>query len=61
MMNQTFDIGRSGSQMLDYRLHYAILAAEDRVRSRQSQNRARSTKRIFRLGAERPAPRDGQR
>jgi hypothetical protein len=47
--------------MLDSRMQYAVLATEDRVRSRQLETRSRSTKRIFRLGGDRPAPRDGQR
>jgi hypothetical protein len=46
--------------MLDYRLHYAILAAEDRVRGSRdhvaSQNRG--VRRIFRVGGSRPAIRE---
>ena len=46
--------------MLDYRLHYAILAAEDRIRGSRdhvaSQNRG--IRRIFRVGGSRPAIRE---
>jgi hypothetical protein len=46
--------------MLDYRLHYAILAAEDRVRGTRdhtsSQNRG--IRRIFRVGESRQASRE---
>jgi hypothetical protein len=46
--------------MLDYKLHYAILATEDRVRgSREhaaSQNRG--LRRVFRVGDSRPASRE---
>lgn len=49
--------------MLDYRLHYAILAAEDRVRPSRDQAGAqnRGVKRIFRVGRERPVGRDAGR
>jgi hypothetical protein len=46
--------------MLDYRLHYAVLAAEDRVRGSRdhvaSQNRG--IRRVFRVGDSRPAVRE---
>ena len=46
--------------MLDYRLHYAIMVAEDRVRGTRdhtsSQNRG--IRRIFRVNESRPAGRE---
>jgi hypothetical protein len=47
--------------MLDYKLHYAVLQAEDRLRSRQMRSESRGTKRVFRLGSGRSTARDGQR
>ena len=47
--------------MLDYKLHYAVLLAEDRLRNRQTRPESRGTKRIFRLGSGRTTSRDGQR
>jgi hypothetical protein len=46
--------------MLDYRLHYAIMAAEDRNRPTRDQAWAqnRGVKRVFRIGQERPVARD---
>ena len=47
--------------MLDYRFHYAVLQAEDRLRDRQTRSESRGMKRIFRLGNGHTTPRDGQR
>jgi hypothetical protein len=50
--------------MLDYRLHYAIMANEDRTRPTHKQAWAqnRGVKRVFRIGEERPtAARDAGR
>jgi hypothetical protein len=47
--------------MLDYKLHYAVLLAEDRLRNRQTRSESRGTKRIFRLGNGHTTARDGQR
>jgi len=47
--------------MFDNRVQYAILAAEDRLRSRQSRISNRGVKRIFRLAGDRAASRPGQR
>jgi hypothetical protein len=49
--------------MLDYRLHYAIMAAEDRIRPTRDQAWAqnRGVKRVFRIGLDRPAARDAGR
>jgi hypothetical protein len=47
--------------MFDYRYHYAVLATEDRVRSHQQRTPSRDTKRVFRLGDERPSGRSRQR
>jgi len=49
--------------MLDYRLHYAILAAEDRVRPNRDKlaTQNRGVRRIFRIADPRPAGRDAGR
>jgi hypothetical protein len=47
--------------MLDYKLHYAVLQAEDRLRDRQMRAESRGAKRVFRLGNGRNTTRDGQR
>jgi hypothetical protein len=49
--------------MLDYKLHYAILAAEDRTRPTQAQAWAqnRGVKRVFRIGQDRPVAREAGR
>lgn len=47
--------------MLDYRFHYAILATEDRVNSRQRRAPSRTARRVFRLAGVRSALRDGER
>ncbi|HET6379877.1 MAG TPA: hypothetical protein VFH63_02420 [candidate division Zixibacteria bacterium] len=46
--------------MLDYRLHYAILAADDRTRSQRldSATQNRGVRRIFRITDERKAARE---
>ena len=46
--------------MLDYRLHYAILAAEDRVRGSRDHVAAqnRGIRRVFRVGGSRPSIRE---
>jgi hypothetical protein len=46
--------------MLDYRLHYAILAAEDRVRGTRdhSSSQNRGIRRIFRFGETRQTSRE---
>lgn len=47
--------------MLDYRLHYGVMLAEDRLReARQHRAPRKSDKRVVRLDG-RGAPRDGQR
>lgn len=45
--------------MLDYRLHYAVMAAEDRLHpSRPDAIRPKGlARRLFRVGSGRPAPR----
>ena len=45
--------------MLDYRMHYAVMQAEDRLRpARQpAMTPNRATRRVFRLGGGRPAGR----
>jgi hypothetical protein len=49
--------------MLDYRMHYAVMMAEDRLRpSRQPElTPNRGLRRVFRLGGERVAARDAAR
>ena len=47
--------------MFDNRMQYAILAAEDRLRSRQSEMSHRGVKRVFRLSGDRSASREGRR
>jgi hypothetical protein len=49
--------------MLDYRLHYAILAAEDRTRPSRlgSVTQHRGLRRIFRVSNDRPASREAGR
>jgi hypothetical protein len=47
--------------MLDYRIHYAILATEDRIRSRQRQSPFRAAQRILRLTGATAARRAGGR
>ncbi|MGH2455859.1 MAG: hypothetical protein ACRDHD_06340 [Candidatus Limnocylindria bacterium] len=49
--------------MLDYRLHYAILAAEDRVRPTRDQaaSQNRGVRRVFRVASQRPSGRDAGR
>lgn len=49
--------------MLDYRLHYAVMATEDRMRpSRQPvMTPNRGLRRIFRIGSGRPDQRAGAR
>lgn len=44
--------------MLDYRYHYAILATEDRLNSRQRRSPSRTAKRLFRFAGVRSANRD---
>jgi hypothetical protein len=49
--------------MLDYRIHYAVLAAEDRVRSTRGRTATeiRGVRRIFRLGDPKLLNRDAGR
>jgi hypothetical protein len=49
--------------MLDYRFHYAVLAAEDRTRPTREQNaiQNRGVRRVFRISDTRPAGRDAGR
>jgi len=49
--------------MLDYRFHYAVMAAEDRQRQVRQPviTNHRGPRRIFRLVSGRPAGRDGGR
>jgi hypothetical protein len=50
-------------EMLDYRIHYAVLAAEDRVRSTRGRTATeiRGVRRIFRLGDPKLLNRDAGR
>ena len=49
--------------MLDYRLHYAVMAAEDRLRPNRSQRSVqnRGVRRVFRIGDTRQNPRGTER
>jgi len=42
--------------MLDYRLHYAVMATEDRVRSLRRERRLQNGARVARLPVDRKAP-----
>jgi hypothetical protein len=46
--------------MLDYRIHYAVMASEDRVRSHRQQAQSEAAKRIFRRGGDRVTGRHGR-
>ena len=47
--------------MMDYRMHYAVMATQDRLRTHQQPviSRDRGTRRIFRLVTGRSNARDG--
>jgi hypothetical protein len=49
--------------MLDYRLHYAVMAAEDRLRLNRYQRSVqnRGVRRIFRIGESRQGARGAER
>jgi hypothetical protein len=50
--------GKANTDMLDYRLHYAVMATEDRVRSlRRERKLQQNAARVGRLPVDRKAPR----